>query len=305
MNRSGILAFILLLVGLGLPACSRSPGKPRRPVPKVTTVTVEAKAVTLTDQYVGQLRPHHQIEVKAPAAGMLAAPQVREGQTVERDDVLFEIRPVGSRAAAEGDQHAEQIAVRARLEGVVGPVAHSEGETVKQGEVLTTLSDQDPMWAYFNVPEARYLQYAAADLEHHRDEVNVELVLANGQKYDLPGKLGAIAAVFDSRTGTIPFRADFPNPDHVLRAGRAATVQIGRVVPEAIVIPQRATFEVLDNRYVFVIGADQVAHSREIVIQSEVDNQFVVKAGLHVGDKIVLEGMRQVQDGDRVEFRER
>ncbi len=71
---------------------------------------------------------------------------------------------------------------------------------------------------------------------------------------------------------------------------------------DAIVIPQRATFEILDKRYVYVVDKDDVVHRREIVIQNEVDDIFVIKKGVGVNDRIVLEGVRQVHDGDKVEY---
>ena len=70
----------------------------------------------------------------------------------------------------------------------------------------------------------------------------------------------------------------------------------------AIVIPQRATFEILDKRYVYVVDKDDVAHQREIAIKNELEDIFVIKSGLGVDDKIVLEGIRQVRDGDKVEY---
>ena len=71
---------------------------------------------------------------------------------------------------------------------------------------------------------------------------------------------------------------------------------------DAIVIPQRATFEILDKRYVYVVDKDDVVHQREIVIQNEMDDIFVIKKGLDVDDRIVLEGVRQVRDGEKVEY---
>ena len=70
----------------------------------------------------------------------------------------------------------------------------------------------------------------------------------------------------------------------------------------AIVIPQRATFEILDKRYVYVVGKDEAVHQREIVVQNELEDLFVIKKGVGTDDKIVLEGIRQVRDGDKVEF---
>ena len=116
------------------------------------------------------------------------------------------------------------------------------------------------------------------------------------------GKIGAIEAKFNNETGNIPFRADFPNPDRLLRHGQTGNVLIHRTLNNAIVIPQRATFEILDKRYVYVVGKDDVVHQREIVIQHEMDDIFVIKKGLDVNDKIVLEGVRQVHDGDKVEY---
>ena len=71
---------------------------------------------------------------------------------------------------------------------------------------------------------------------------------------------------------------------------------------DAIVIPQRATFEILDKRYVYVVDKDDVVHRREIVVQNEMDDIFVIKKGVGVGDRIVLEGIRQVRDGEKVEY---
>ena len=115
------------------------------------------------------------------------------------------------------------------------------------------------------------------------------------------GKIGAIEAKGNNETGSIPFRADFPNPERLLRHGQTGTVLLSRV-ENAIVIPQRATFEVLQMRYVYVVDKDGVAHQRQIVIQNEMDDVFVIKKGLSVDDRIVLDGIRQVHDGEKVEY---
>ena len=80
---------------------------------------------------------------------------------------------------------------------------------------------------------------------------------------------------------------------------------ISRVLNGAIVIPRRATFEILEKRYVYVIDKEHVAHQREIVIQSELEDLFVIKKGVGVDDKIILEGVRQVEDGEKVDFEDR
>ena len=80
------------------------------------------------------------------------------------------------------------------------------------------------------------------------------------------------------------------------------TVLIHRTLNNAIVIPQRAIFEILDKHYVYVVDKDGVVHQREIVIQNELDDIYVIKSGLDVNDRIVLEGTRRVRDGEKVEY---
>ena len=97
-------------------------------------------------------------------------------------------------------------------------------------------------------------------------------------------------------------RADFPNPDYLLRHGQTGTVLMHRKLNKAVVIPQRATFEILGNRFVYVVDKDNVAHLREIVVGHELDGVFVIKKGLDADDKIIVDGLRKVRDCAKVEF---
>jgi membrane fusion protein (multidrug efflux system) len=193
--------------------------------------------------------------------------------------------------------------VKAPFDGIVDRLYQQLGSLVKEGDMLTTLSDNSLMWVYFNVPEAQYLEYMASQ-NHDKQDEQIELMLADGSKFNQVGRIGAIEAKFNNETGNIPFRADFPNPDRLLRHGQTGTVVIRRVLKDALVIPQRATFEILDKRYVYVVDKDDVVHQREINVQNhgEMEDIFVIKKGLKVGDKIVLEGMRQIRDGEKVEY---
>ncbi|QDV68705.1 Efflux pump periplasmic linker BepD precursor [Rosistilla carotiformis] len=189
--------------------------------------------------------------------------------------------------------------IRAPFDGIVDKQYEQLGSLIEEGDMLTTLSDNSMMWAYFNVPESRYLAYEADPNKH---DVKVELVLADGNKFSQEGSIGAIEADFNNETGNIAFRGDFPNPQHQLRHGQTGTVLLSRVVQDAVVIPQRATFEILAKKYAYVVGKDDVVRQREIVIQREQDDIFLIKQGLTAEDKIVLEGIRQVRDGDHVEY---
>ncbi len=135
-----------------------------------------------------------------------------------------------------------------------------------------------------------------------KEDQKIELELANHDKFPQRGQKVTVEAQFNNETGNIAFRADFPNPDRLLRHGQTGTILMHRTLKNAIVIPQRATFEILDKRYVWVVDKDDVVHRREIVIQNELDDIFVIKKGVGVGDRIVLEGIRQIRDGEKVEY---
>ncbi|SFH55684.1 efflux RND transporter periplasmic adaptor subunit [Planctomicrobium piriforme] len=228
-----------------------------------------------------------------------------DDKVVSQNEVLL-LEAKLKKAQAKAQQAAAELAfanIKAPYDGIIDRLQCQQGSLVEEGEILTTLSDNSLMWVYFNVPERPYLEFMA-----HRDrmkDLKVELQLANGSKFDQIGKIGAIEADFNNETGNIPFRADFSNPERLLRHGQTGTILISRTLENAIVIPQRATFEVLDKRYVYVVDKDNIAHQREISIQNELEDVFVVKNGLGVEDKIVLEGIRQVRDGDKVECEDR
>ena len=300
MKLSQVQTLIQLLITFSLSACNEDRQKPHNKAHKVTVTTLQSKAVTFTHRYVCWIKSHHHIEVRAPEAGNLVAIPIKEGQTVKRDDLLFQVRPLRDKQKPHTENEDKVVSINAPFDGVVGRLARHQGSAVQKVETLTTLSDNTMMWVYFNVPEARYLEYKSANLDQHKDDAKVELVLANGNKFNQPGKLGAIGA--DFHAGTVGFRADFPNPERLLRHGQTGTVLISQVQNNAIVIPQQATVEVLDKRYVFVVDKDDVAHQREIVIQNELEDLLVVKTGVGVNDKIVVEGVGMVHDGDKVEY---
>jgi membrane fusion protein (multidrug efflux system) len=166
------------------------------------------------------------------------------------------------------------------------------------------------MWVYFNVTESQYLDYMAKLV--HGNEIEpekgqVELMLANGTKFPQSASLVRKEGQFNNETGNMAFRADFPNPDGLLRHGQTGTLLIHQKMKNALLIPVRSTFETLDKLYVYVVDKDDVVHQREIVVsKNEMDDIFLIKSGLYVDDKIILEGVRQVHEGDKLkeyEFR--
>ena len=105
--------------------------------------------------------------------------------------------------------HLNFTDIKAPFSGIIDRFEMQKGSYIEEDTCLTTLSDNSTVWVYFNVSEARYLEYQA--IENH-DDVQVELILANKKKFDQSGKIAAIEADFNNETGNIAFRADFPNP---------------------------------------------------------------------------------------------
>jgi len=227
----------------------------------------------------------------------------KEKAVVSQNEVLL-FKAKLDRAKAKADLAQAEFDftnVTAPFDGIVDRLHEQLGSLIKERDILTTLSDNSVMWVYFNVPEAKYLEYKAS-LKHENEDQRIELKLANGDKFPQSGKIGAIEAQFNNETGNIPFRADFKNPDGLLRHGQTGTILIHRILHDAIVIPQRAVYEILDRRYVYVVDKDDVVHQREIAVQHTMDDIFVINKGLDGNDRIVLEGVRQVRDGEKVEY---
>ena len=190
--------------------------------------------------------------------------------------------------------------IKAPFNGIMDHFQVRLGSLVNEGDLLTTLSDNSEMWVYFNVPEAEYLNYKSNATEENL--LKVSLMMANNQLFDQPGVVKTIEADFNNETGNIAFRATFPNPNRLLRHGETGNIQMTIPLRHAVIIPQKATFEILEKRYVYVVDKDKIVHSREINIASEMPDLYVIKDGVNENEKILLEGIRKVKDGDKIEY---
>ncbi|MCC6689989.1 MAG: efflux RND transporter periplasmic adaptor subunit [Bacteroidia bacterium] len=207
------------------------------------------------------------------------------------------------KAKAEQDlaqTHLMFTQIKAPFSGIMDHFHVRLGSLVDEGDLLTTLSDNSKMWVYFNVPEAFYLNYKAHVKKDSMMKVN--LVMANGKTFDHIGIVETIEADFDNQTGNIEFRATFPNPDGLLRHGETGNIEIVTPLKQVLLIPQKATYEVLEKKYVFVVDKNNVVKSREVEIQAEMPDLYVIRGGINENDKILLEGLRKVSENDKIEF---
>jgi membrane fusion protein, multidrug efflux system len=190
--------------------------------------------------------------------------------------------------------------IRAPFDGIIDRFHVRLGSLIDEGDLLTTLSDNSKMWVYFNVPEAEYLDYRTS---FKKDSVmKVTLLMANNQMFEHQGVVETIEADFNNETGNIPFRATFPNPEALLRHGETGNIEVAVPFKGALVIPQKATFEILDKKYVFVVDKNSTVHQRQISIGAELPDLYVVTKGLSENEHILLEGLRKVKDKDKISF---
>ena len=197
--------------------------------------------------------------------------------------------------------HLDFTSIKAPFSGIMDHFQGRLGSLVDEGDLLTTLSDNSKMWVYFNVPEAEYLAYK----EHTKasdSAVKVKLLMANNEVFNQTGVVQTIEADFNNETGNIAFRATFSNPDGLLRNGETGSILMTVPLKNTLLIPQKATFEILEKKYVFVVDKNKVVHQREILIGSEMPDLYAIKSGLGANEKILLEGLRKVKDGDKINF---
>lgn len=201
---------------------------------------------------------------------------------------------------AVAQAHLGFTEIRAPFNGIINRFQARKGSLVSESDLLTELSDNSHMWVYFNVPEAEYLQYKKDQLAGKG--TRVKLRMANNEIFDQPGEITAIEADFDNTTGNIAFRATFPNPNGLLRHGETGNILMETHLDNVLLIPQKATFEVLDHRYVFVIGKDSVLTTTRVDIAQELQHLFVIEKGLAKDDRFLLEGLRRVKEKDKVHY---
>ncbi|AWI24916.1 efflux RND transporter periplasmic adaptor subunit [Flavobacterium pallidum] len=190
--------------------------------------------------------------------------------------------------------------IRAPFAGTIDRIPLKLGSLIDEGELLTSLSDNSRMFAYFNVSEPEYISYQTNIKDRGNNEVG--LLLANNEPLKYKGKVEVIEGEFDNETGNIAFRAGFPNPDKLLRNGETGKVMMTVPVKNALIIPQKTTYEIQDKMYVFVVDKNNTVRSREITIKGELPDLYVVQSGISATDRILLDGVQTVKDDDKIQF---
>ncbi|WP_394366717.1 efflux RND transporter periplasmic adaptor subunit [Chryseobacterium bernardetii] len=244
--------------------------------------------------------------LKAKAEVEQASIELKNASTLAGNNIVSKNEKAMAKAkldAANAEMKLAQIHlsftdIKAPFSGIINRIPLKLGSLVDEGDLLTSLSDNTSIYTYFNVSEPEYLSYQthAAD----RGSNQVSLITANGETYTQKGEIQTIEGEFDNETGNIAFRAKFPNPDKLLRNGETGKVQMTMPVHNALIIPQKATYEIQDQKYVFVIDKNGIAKSRNIKVAYELPDLYVVSSGISKGDQILLEGVQKVKDDQKI-----
>jgi membrane fusion protein (multidrug efflux system) len=194
------------------------------------------------------------------------------------------------------------------VNGVVGSIPFRLGSLVSgtNAQPLTTVSSIGNVFAYFAFNEKLLIEFTK-DVKGVNFAARIKklpavsLLLADGTLYQHQGHIETVNGIINTETGSVNVRATFPNPEGLIRSGNSATVRIPSAVKAAILVPQSATFELQDKRFVVAVGKDSVTHNVSIQTRENTAGQFfVVQSGLKAGDRIVLEGVSTLKDGTKI-----
>lgn len=188
--------------------------------------------------------------------------------------------------------------VKAPFAGVINRIPNKTGSLVEEGTLLTTISNNKEMFAYFNVSEKEYLDYLQRKGIEKQNEVS--LLLADNRIFNYKGSIETAENEIDKNTGNIAFRARFSNPEQLLKHGATGKVLLNSELKNVLVIPQKSTFEIQDKIYVFVVDKNDMVSMKNIGVGLRLPHLYVVESGLTQGDRIIYEGIQKVKEGDKV-----
>ena len=206
-------------------------------------------------------------------------------------------------AYVSAKQNLDFCFVTSPANGVIGDLPYRVGALVSASsqQALTTVSNNSTMQVYFSMTEKDLL-----DMTKTAGGINaaissypaVKLQLADGSIYNHPGKVATVSGVIDPTTGTVSMRADFPNPERVLKTGASGSIVVPHTATSAVVVPQDAVVEVQDKHFVYVVGKDNKVKYTPVEINSQNDGKtYIITSGLHIGDRFVVNGVSSLQDG--------
>jgi membrane fusion protein (multidrug efflux system) len=252
-----------------------------------------------------------QSQEKVAVAGVeVAAAALRDSQLAQRTQIELADAAVQSAKAAitQAELNLGYTTITAPINGIIGKIQVNAGNLVGKNEatLLATISAVDPIYVEFPVAEADYLKLASqikldSQGRGQESERRLELYLADNSLFPQKGRLIFVGRAFDTKTGTIPVQAEFPNPLRNLRPGQFARVRTTvERRPDAILVPQLAVQEQQGAKIVFVVEADDKVAFRPVTLDERVGDLYIVREGLKPGERVIVEGIQKVRPGMQV-----
>jgi membrane fusion protein (multidrug efflux system) len=225
----------------------------------------------------------------------------------ELDNALSALRQAqagvdASRAAYDKAKlNVDWTRVTSPIDGIAGIAKVQTGDLVNGQRVMTTVSTVDPVKVFFNASEQEYMSWARDWSGKGGQKGSLDLVLSDGSTYPLHGDPFLADRNVDVKTGTITLAGVFANPQHLLRPGQYAKVRacVG-TLKGALLVPQRAIWEIQGTPQAAVVGRDNVVEIRQLRTSTQMGKLLVVDKGLQAGDRVVVEGIQKVTAGQRV-----
>ncbi|SHG28295.1 membrane fusion protein, multidrug efflux system [Salegentibacter echinorum] len=204
--------------------------------------------------------------------------------------------------------------IKSPVNGYVGSIRFRRGVLISPSDPqpLTTVADISEVYAYFSLNEDEYLDFInTAEGKTREEKIKnmppVKLVMANGKTYAEEGKIEAINSQVNKSTGSVSFRAIFPNPNRILTNGNSGEIKIPQTFEDAVVVPQRSTYEQQGQTYVYKVvetDSNTVANSTQIKITTPVKNLYVIESGIEKGDKVIAKGIGKLKNGTPIKPQE-
>jgi len=195
--------------------------------------------------------------------------------------------------------HVEFTKIKAPFDGIINRIPNKKGSLIDEGALLTSISNNESVYAYFSVSEIDYLDYVQSKSKNN----TVTLSLANNSIYPYKGTIETTETEFNKETGNIAFRAKFPNPEKLLKEGGTGKILVKKLYKNAIIIPQKSTFEVQGNIYVYLVDKNNTVYSKKINPINRISNYFVLDKDLTNEDKLIYEGIQSIKTGDKVKYK--
>jgi len=276
--------------------------------PRPFRAALDQATSNLAEQIANAARAARDVERDRPLAEARAIPKAQ----LETDIEVERAAQAAVKAARAAVQQAELnlgfTHVRSLIDGVVGVTELQIGNLISTTSVLTTVSQIQPIKAWFAISEQEYLDVAnrlhaaaLATVAGRRDDISFELTLSNGSQYPHRGTFLFTNRQVDSLTGTIRIATSFPNPKRLLRPGQFGRIRAATTIEHnALLVPQRAVTELQGTYQVMVLKPDSTVAVQPVVVGARIDSLWVIERGLHADQLVVVEGTQAAHAGSKV-----